>query len=167
MVWRSHRSNTRETHFFQPQKWPIQHIFFPMLLMPITLSLSSNFDFSTKLTVKNYLAWKLQVEALLNGYDPIKFIDGSHPCPLATIFNNAKPLVIMPNPAHRTWIRQDRLLYGALEECSGVLLIVQFWESVHSPKIWGIFSPTPELQRILGTRLLKHSPTPLTDISNN
>ncbi|WVZ24529.1 hypothetical protein V8G54_003073 [Vigna mungo] len=57
----------------------------------------------TKLLPSNYLTWKLQVEALLDGYDLLKYPDGSFPAVTPT-----------PNPAYQIWRRQDRLIYGAL-----------------------------------------------------
>ncbi|XP_014491092.1 uncharacterized protein LOC106753757 [Vigna radiata var. radiata] len=64
----------------------------------------------TKLLPSNYLTWKLQVEALLDGYDLLKYPDGSFPTPPMTISTTGAT----PNPAYQTWRRQDRLIYGAL-----------------------------------------------------
>ncbi|WVY97899.1 hypothetical protein V8G54_030050 [Vigna mungo] len=66
----------------------------------------------TKLLPSNYLTWKLQVEALLDGYDLLKYPDGSFPVPPMTISTTGVPQT--PNPAYQTWRRQDRLIYGAL-----------------------------------------------------
>ncbi|RVW14812.1 Retrovirus-related Pol polyprotein from transposon RE1 [Vitis vinifera] len=51
------------------------------------------------------------MEAILIGYDLQKFIDGSHPAPPTTITTNN---VVSTNPAYQTWLRQDKLLFGAL-----------------------------------------------------
>nr|TKR83789.1 hypothetical protein D5086_0000265600 [Populus alba] len=64
-----------------------------------------------KLTSTNYLSWKLQFETLFIGYDLIGYIDGSTPCPPNTIIIDT---VTMPNPSHKLWIRQDKLLLNAL-----------------------------------------------------
>ncbi|KAJ9538837.1 hypothetical protein OSB04_031570 [Centaurea solstitialis] len=64
-----------------------------------------------KLTSTNYLSWKLQIEATLVGYGLFKFLDGSHPTPPPTIVKNNESV---SNPAYLTWVRQDRLLFGAL-----------------------------------------------------
>ncbi|WVZ07936.1 hypothetical protein V8G54_021282 [Vigna mungo] len=66
----------------------------------------------TKFLPSNYLTWKLQVEALLDGYDLLKYPDGSFPAPPMTISTTGVPPT--PNPAYQTWRRQDRLIYGAL-----------------------------------------------------
>ncbi|WVZ15231.1 hypothetical protein V8G54_012797 [Vigna mungo] len=66
----------------------------------------------TKLLPSNYLTWKLQVEALLDGYDLLKYPYGSFPAPPMTISTTGVPPT--PNPAYQTWRRQDRLIYGAL-----------------------------------------------------
>lgn len=55
-----------------------------------------------KLTSTNYLSWKLQIEAILIGYDLYKFIDGSHPCPHQTISANDTETL---NPDYLPWIR--------------------------------------------------------------
>ena len=43
---------------------------------------------SIKLTPTNYLSWKLQIEAILIGYDLQKFINGSFTAPPETITIN-------------------------------------------------------------------------------
>nr|KYP54366.1 hypothetical protein KK1_000553 [Cajanus cajan] len=68
----------------------------------------------TKLFPFNYLTWKLQVEAFLDGYDLLKYPDGSFPAPATTVSTTLEPPVTTPNPAYQTWCRQDRLIYGAL-----------------------------------------------------
>ncbi|CAJ2630669.1 unnamed protein product [Trifolium pratense] len=68
----------------------------------------------TKLLPTNYLNWKLQVEAFLDGFDLLKYTDGSFPAPTATITTTATPPVTSSNPAFQTWRRQDRLIYGAI-----------------------------------------------------
>ncbi|KAL6330019.1 hypothetical protein AAG906_039934 [Vitis piasezkii] len=75
---------------------------------PLTMITIHN---SIKLTPTNYLSWKTQMEAILIGYDLQKFIDGSHPTPPTTITTNN---VVSTNLAYQTWLRQDKLLFGAL-----------------------------------------------------
>ncbi|KAH6776541.1 hypothetical protein C2S52_014102 [Perilla frutescens var. hirtella] len=60
-----------------------------------------------KFTSSNYLAWKLQMEAILIGYDLFKFLDGSYPC-------SPRSTVDAPNPAYSLWIFQDKLLFLCL-----------------------------------------------------
>ncbi|KAL9463125.1 hypothetical protein AB3S75_001013 [Citrus x aurantiifolia] len=64
-----------------------------------------------KLTSTNYLSWKLQFQTLFVGYDLLGYIDGSKPCPSATITDNN---TITPNPAHLLWVRQDQLILNAI-----------------------------------------------------
>ena len=64
-----------------------------------------------KLTSTNYIFWKLQFETLFIGYDLIGYIDGSTPWPPNTITADK---IIMTNPSHKLWIRQDKLLLNAL-----------------------------------------------------
>ena len=43
------------------------------------------------------------------------FVDGSHPCPLATLLQpNADLATIIPNPDHVLWLIQDQLLLNAI-----------------------------------------------------
>ncbi|GKV11696.1 hypothetical protein SLEP1_g22924 [Rubroshorea leprosula] len=58
--------------------------------------------FLVKLTPNNYLSWKAQFVSLFGGYELDGFLDGSHPCPVAT------------EPTYSLWARQDQLLRHAL-----------------------------------------------------
>ena len=76
-----------------------------------TSLLNVNMANVTKLTSSNFLMWRRQVQALLNGYDLTGYIDGSVTVPPATLTNNAADHV---NPAYKHWQRQDQLIYSAL-----------------------------------------------------
>ncbi|GKV29651.1 hypothetical protein SLEP1_g38555 [Rubroshorea leprosula] len=58
--------------------------------------------FPVKLTPTNYLSWKAQFTSLLAGYELDGYLDGRHPCPVATA------------PEYSLWARQDQLLRHAL-----------------------------------------------------
>ena len=64
-----------------------------------------------KLTSTNYISWKLQFETSFIGYDLIRYIDGSTPCPSNTITTDN---ITFTNPSHKLWIGQDQLLLNAL-----------------------------------------------------
>ena len=64
-----------------------------------------------KLTSTNYLSWKLQFHTLFIGCDLLGYIDGSKPCPPATLTQNETTIT---NPAHTLWIRQDQLILNAI-----------------------------------------------------
>lgn len=70
-----------------------------------------NVNNSIKLTSTNYLSWKIQLEAILIGHDLYCFVDGSSLPPSTTITTDKKT---EPNPAYLSWVRQDKLLFGAL-----------------------------------------------------
>ncbi|KAG7564506.1 Ribonuclease H-like superfamily [Arabidopsis suecica] len=77
---------------------------------PKTSVISLNLSKITKLTSANYLTWKLQVRATLEGHELHPFIEErtvSEP----TVTNNN---VSATNPLFVIWKRQDRLLYSAL-----------------------------------------------------
>ena len=56
-----------------------------------------NIHNSVKLISTNYLSWKLQIEAILIGYNLQQFIDGSLFAPPTTITINGAAI---PNPAY-------------------------------------------------------------------
>ncbi|KAE8680725.1 hypothetical protein F3Y22_tig00111372pilonHSYRG00235 [Hibiscus syriacus] len=92
-----------------------------------------------KLTSSNYLAWKLQIEVILIGYDHYKYIDNTHPCPSRTITTNK---VEAPNPAFLPWIRQDKLLFGVLVGSISPSLVTLIQQSVTSREAWKILANT-------------------------
>jgi hypothetical protein len=53
-----------------------------------------------KLTPINYLTWRAQFNALLIGYDLLRYMDGSY-------LELPKLLHYAPNPAHMFWVGQD------------------------------------------------------------
>lgn len=61
----------------------------------------------TKLTSNNFLMWRRQVQALLNGYNLAGYIDGSTHAPSSTIMENG---AVTTNPAYTFWTRQDQLI---------------------------------------------------------
>ncbi|GFY82736.1 hypothetical protein Acr_02g0009760 [Actinidia rufa] len=60
-----------------------------------------------KLTPINYLTWRAQFNALLTGYDLMRYVDGFYSEP-PKILNKAS------NPAHLLWLRQDQLLLHSI-----------------------------------------------------
>ncbi|RVW40422.1 Retrovirus-related Pol polyprotein from transposon RE1 [Vitis vinifera] len=103
---------------------------------PLTMITIHN---SIKLTPTNYLSWKTQMEAILIGYDLQKFIDGSHPAPPTTITTNN---VVSTNPAYQTWLRQDKLLFGALVGTLSPTLVPLITQSKTSYEAWKILANT-------------------------
>ncbi|RVW54104.1 Retrovirus-related Pol polyprotein from transposon RE1 [Vitis vinifera] len=103
---------------------------------PLTMITIHN---SIKLTATNYLSWKTQMEAILIGYDLQKFIDGSHPAPPTTITTNN---VVSTNPAYQTWLRQDKLLFGALVGTLSSTLVPLITQSKTSYEAWQILANT-------------------------
>lgn len=83
----------------------------PNDLDPNTPIIVVNFSNVIKLNSTNYFSWKLQTEATLIGHGLFKFLDGSFPAPSPTIVKDTKSTL---NPAYSSWVRQDRLLFGAL-----------------------------------------------------
>lgn len=66
-----------------------------------------------KLTATNYFAWCTQFDHLLIGYDLYGFVDGSNPCPPATLPSPGDS-TSTPNSAYQLWIHQDKLLLNAI-----------------------------------------------------
>ncbi|KAK0600800.1 hypothetical protein LWI29_018485 [Acer saccharum] len=107
---------------------------------------------STQIPVKlsksgNYAAWRSQFENLLFGYGLMGYLDGTKPCPPATIPNlsttsdNPQSQGTAANPDHHIWLRQDRLLLHAIQvTCTGAAQSIvtrsstsaQAWEKLES-----------------------------------
>lgn len=81
--------------------------------VPITSSslLTVNMTHVSKLTATNYLMWKVQIHALLDGYDLAGHVDGSGIIPAATLTNGDE---ISVNPAYTFWKCQDKLIFSSL-----------------------------------------------------
>jgi len=79
----------------------------------ITTNTIHNINMSniTKLTNKNYLMWKLQVHALIDGYELGHHLDDNVATPAATVTVGS---VTSPNAEYTKWRRQDKLIYSAL-----------------------------------------------------
>lgn len=93
-----------------------------------------NIHNAIKLTPTNYLSWKLQVEAILEGHDLFSYVDGSLECPPSAITNDDG--VQEPNPNHAFWKRQDRLLFGALIDTLSPNLIPLVSQAKTSAQLW-------------------------------
>ncbi|KAL1190128.1 Retrovirus-related Pol polyprotein from transposon RE1 [Cardamine amara subsp. amara] len=78
---------------------------------PRSTLLSVNMSSVTKITTSNYLMWRSQVRALLEGHELHHFIDSSTDVPAPTIIVNG---ALVSNPAYPLWRLQDRLLYSAM-----------------------------------------------------
>lgn len=97
------------------------------------------FNNSIKLTPTNYLAWKTQIEAILIGSDLYKFIDGSAACPPPTITTGS---TTTPNPAYSTWVRQDKLIFGALVGTLTPTLVPLISQASTSRSVWQTLAST-------------------------
>ncbi|KAL5832047.1 hypothetical protein ACOSQ4_017401 [Xanthoceras sorbifolium] len=68
----------------------------------------------------NYAAWRSQFENLFFGYGLMGYLDGTKPCPPATIVASTSTEQPSANPDHQIWLRQDRLLLHAIQvSCMG------------------------------------------------
>ncbi|CAA7018213.1 unnamed protein product [Microthlaspi erraticum] len=70
-----------------------------------------NMTHVAKLTATNYLMWKIQIQALLDGYDLGGHINGSEVVPPSTLTTGD---AVSVNPAYTLWNRQDKLIFSAL-----------------------------------------------------
>ncbi|XP_019153849.1 PREDICTED: uncharacterized protein LOC109150394 [Ipomoea nil] len=78
---------------------------------------------SIKLTSRNFLFWRTQLIPFLRGQDLLGFVDGSTPCPPATVDvapasgesgSGGATVVSGPNPAYHAWIKQDQSILSLL-----------------------------------------------------
>jgi hypothetical protein len=70
-----------------------------------------------KLTAENYFLWHTQVLPHLRNHYLEGFVDGSQPCPPATVTMTSATgtHVFVVNPAHLHWISKDQAILGALQ----------------------------------------------------
>ncbi|KAG7599495.1 Reverse transcriptase RNA-dependent DNA polymerase [Arabidopsis suecica] len=73
--------------------------------------ISVNMSNITKLTSMNYLTWRLQITALLEGHELHGFISETDQAPPPQVTSGTATI---PNPKLKHWTRQDRLLYSAI-----------------------------------------------------
>ena len=98
-----------------------------------------NIHNTIKLHSTNYLSWKLQVEAILIGHDLYKFVDGTFPCPPPTLAPDGTETF---NPDRVYWIRQDKLLFGALVGTLSPPLIPLISRTTSSHTLWEALAQT-------------------------
>ena len=92
-----------------------------------------------KLATSNYISWKLQFHTLFVGYDILRYVDGSKPCPPATLNQNN---TIIPNPAHSIWTRQDQLILNALVGLFSPTIIPFIAQAKTFQEAWTILANT-------------------------
>ncbi|KAL6269021.1 hypothetical protein ACE6H2_025932 [Prunus campanulata] len=106
-----------------------------------------------KLTSTNYLSWKLQFQSLFIGYDLLGYIDGSKPCPPATL---TQENTTRPNPSYSLWVRQDQLILNAIIGSLSPTIISFIAQAQTSKQAWTTLANTyakPSRGRI---KQLKH-----------
>ena len=103
----------------------------------ITINISAQAPL--KHTNNNYMFWKLQFHTIFIGYDLLGYIDGSKPCPAASITSNT---TTTPNPAHTLWVRQDQLILNALVGSLSPTLIPFIAKAQTSHAAWTILADT-------------------------
>uniref|UniRef100_A0A2N9G9A2 Integrase catalytic domain-containing protein n=1 Tax=Fagus sylvatica TaxID=28930 RepID=A0A2N9G9A2_FAGSY len=92
-----------------------------------------------KLNSTNYLSWKLQFQTLFIGYDLLGYIDGSKPCPPATLTQDN---ATRPNPEYILWIRQDQLILNAVIGSILPTIIPFIAQATTSRQAWTILANT-------------------------
>ncbi|KAD1768276.1 hypothetical protein E3N88_42321 [Mikania micrantha] len=127
-----------------------------------------NFPSSLKLTSSNYLSWKTQVEAILQGLDLYKFIDGSYPSPPPALKADGSTT---PHADFSKWYRQDRLLFGALVGTLSTPIVSLINQAASSSEAWTILaktyaSPTRGHIKQLQHRLKQLTKTPSQSITD-
>ncbi|XP_010507435.1 PREDICTED: uncharacterized protein LOC104784061 [Camelina sativa] len=93
----------------------------------------------TKLTSTNYMTWSLQVHSLLDGYELAGYVDGSSAPPDQMLTNTDPPT---PNPAYKTWKRQNKLIYSGLLGTLSPTLQPLVSKTKSSAEMWKTISTT-------------------------
>ncbi|KAD3640808.1 hypothetical protein E3N88_30031 [Mikania micrantha] len=110
----------------------------PIPNTPTTITMVT-FPSSLKLTSTNYLSWKTQIEAILQGLDLFKFINGTHPSPPPTVKPDGSTT---PHADYNQWYRQDRLLFGALVGTLSAPIVSLINHAPSSLEAWNILANT-------------------------
>ncbi|KAL4560809.1 hypothetical protein LXL04_032963 [Taraxacum kok-saghyz] len=126
-----------------------------------------NFPSTLKLTATNYLGWKTQIEALLQGLDLYRFIDGTHLAPEPTVAPDGS---ITPHADYPKWFRQDRLLFSALVGSLAPQIVPLVTNAASSHEAWKTLantyaSPSRGHIKQLQYRLKKLTKTPDQNIT--
>ncbi|GAB2303644.1 hypothetical protein Dimus_038791 [Dionaea muscipula] len=100
------------------------------------------FHNAVKLSSTNYITWQTQIQSILVGYGLFQFLDGSHLAPPQTLPNFVNPDVTTPNPAYTTWLRQDKLLFGALVGTLSPSVATLITRATTSREAWQILANT-------------------------
>jgi hypothetical protein len=72
--------------------------------------LNAGSQLSIKLDGDNYTAWRIQLSALLTGFDLFGYVDGSNIYPPKVVANSTTT-----NPAQTHWTRQDQLILHGID----------------------------------------------------
>ncbi|CAA7032028.1 unnamed protein product [Microthlaspi erraticum] len=118
--------------------------------------LNINMSNVTKLTLTNYLMWKLQVNALLDGYALADHLHGSATIPPNTISVGD---VTSENPDYVTWKCQDKLIYSALLGTISLAIQPILSRTTTACDIWSTLAQTyakPSRGHIRQLKLLKN-----------
>lgn len=91
---------------------------------------SSSHTISVKLTLENYLLWKVQLVPYLRGQRLFKYVDGSCPPPKLLLDKTTTP-----NLEFEIWLQQDQLVMSALISSLSEPLVAQV--VVPPPKQFG------------------------------
>jgi len=87
-----------------------------------------NTQSSIKLTGSNFPAWKVQINALLVGYDLVGFVDGTKMCPAAA------------HSDYNYWTRQDQLILHAIISSVDQSVITMLGNVKTSKQTWDILN---------------------------
>ena len=93
----------------------------------------------TKLTAMNYLMWKLQVHALVDGYGLASHLDGSTVIPSTTVTISD---VVSQNPEFVLWHRQDKLIYSSLLGSISLNVQSTLSQTTTAAEIWSTLADT-------------------------
>ncbi|XP_010419019.1 PREDICTED: uncharacterized protein LOC104704669 [Camelina sativa] len=93
----------------------------------------------TKLTATNFMMWKRQVHALLDGHELAGYLDASISAPPKTITSDGVDKV---NPAYSHWKRHDKLILASLLGAISVEVQPLMSKADTSAQIWSTLTDT-------------------------
>ncbi|OMO81232.1 Reverse transcriptase, RNA-dependent DNA polymerase [Corchorus capsularis] len=77
----------------------------------LPISINATAQLPLKLTSKNFISWRAQFDALLQGFDLGGYVDGTTKAPAKEIQKDGRTVT---NPDYTFWLRQDKLILHAI-----------------------------------------------------
>ena len=87
-----------------------------------------------KLNGSNYFTWRKQLVSFLNGFDLMKYVDGTFPAPSST--SVSVDGTVVTNPEFLKWFQRDQLIIHYITGVMEIDMIALLGETSTSYQVW-------------------------------